>query len=853
MRIAVICGGPSAERGISLNSARSVMDHLAPLGWDIAPYYCDTQKNFYRLSPSQLYSNTPSDFDFKLAHAAKPLSETEFIKELRAVDLVFPAIHGTFGEDGELQELLEKSKIPFVGSPSSACRLMFDKAKANAHLSHHGFDTLPHCVVREDEPDALLAPKIAKFFAEHRITQAVVKPTAGGSSLGVSTAITPEEALEKARLIFSLKHDRAAMIEPWCDGQEFTVLVLENPEGKPTALIPTEIDLTGNDSIYGFRHKYLPTCHVSYHCPPRFPDEIVRAIQEAAEALFSFFGMRDFARLDGWLMKDGRVVFSDFNPISGMEQNSHMFIQGSRIGLSHGDMLRLIVGNAARRYKIDARDKPQPKNRDAQNVRVLFGGKTAERQVSLMSGTNVWLKLRHSPSLRSEPYIWAPDGDVWHLPYSYTLNHTCEEILFHCSEAAQITARLKVLAPPLRQKLGLPPLPANADLMPHRMTLDEFCREAKEENAFVFLGLHGGEGEDGTLQAVLDNHGIAYNGSGPAAAHLCMDKNATGDVICRFNDPLLTAAPKISFTLSNIAPGGAPPHLTSPTRGEEHPRASGESRSQHDRSDSLPLVGRVREGGAQSSAMSEFAHDLWQRSCEKFQSQDLLIKPQADGCSAGVVRLQSAEELNIYLAALAAHEPVLMPGTIKHLHQPIEMPEKIDELLLEPFIVTDGIRLNDRELAYRRDTGWVELTVGVLENKGAYHALTPSITVAQGAVLSLEEKFQGGTGVNLTPPPDSIVNAQQITLIREKIALTAQALGIEGYARIDIFFNVKSNQTLIIEANTLPALTASTVIFHQALAEKPPLTPREFLEKLVELGTTRVQKSTAGHKAQRHN
>ncbi|MFX8968937.1 hypothetical protein ABTN10_19920, partial [Acinetobacter baumannii] len=80
------------------------------------PVYCDMHKNFYRLSPSQLYSNTPSDFDFKLKHTASPLSETQFIETCRGVDIVFPTIHGAFGEDGELQELLEKNDIPFVGS-----------------------------------------------------------------------------------------------------------------------------------------------------------------------------------------------------------------------------------------------------------------------------------------------------------------------------------------------------------------------------------------------------------------------------------------------------------------------------------------------------------------------------------------------------------------------------------------------------------------------------------------------------------------------------------------------------------------------------------------------------------------
>ncbi len=787
MRIAVICGGPSAERGISLNSARSVMDHLTSLGWEIVPFYCDMQKNFYRLSPSQLYSNTPSDFDFKLKHTAKPLSEAEFIKECRTTDLVFPAIHGAFGEDGELQELLEKHKIPFVGSPGKTCRLMFDKGEANAHMARHGFATLPNCRIGDEETPDAVAKKLAAFFAEQRIEKAVVKPSAGGSSLGVATVHTPTEAAEKAHEIFAQKHGREALVEPFCDGQEFTVLVLENPQGKPVALIPTEISLSGGD-FFSFRHKYLPTCHVEYHCPPRFPDEIIGDIQKAAEVLFAFFKMRDFARLDGWLMKDGRVLFSDFNPISGMEQNSFLFIQGSRLNLSHSEMLRAIVTRAAERNKINHQEKPVTKKADAQKVRVLFGGSTAERQVSLMSGTNVWLKLLHVPEYRPEPYILTPDDHVWHLPYSYTLNHTVEEILSHCAEAETTVARLKILTPPLRQRLGLPPLPANADLMPRRMSLEQFCEEAKNENAFVFNALHGGEGEDGRLQAVFDRFGLAYNGSGPEASRLCMDKDETGNAIRALNDAALTSAPKISFK-----PEAVPD-----------------------------------------------AETLWQDAVGKLQSADILIKPQADGCSAGVVRLQSAKELAIYLKALADRQPVLAAGTLAHQAQAIELPLHVDQLILEPFIVTDDIHVENLELIYAKKTGWIELTVGLLEQNGHYHALSPSITVAQGAVLSLEEKFQGGTGVNLTPPPESIVKPDQITLIKNKIERAAKALGIEGYARIDIFFNLHSNQTMIIEANSLPGLTASTVIFHQALSEIPPLPPRAFLAKLVELGLGRL-------------
>ncbi len=135
-----------------------------------------------------------------------------------------------------------------------------------------------------------------------------------------------------------------------------------------------------------------------------------------------------------------------------------------------------------------------------------------------MSGTNVWLKLLHSSDYRPEPYLLAAEGQVWHLPYGYTLNHTVEEILAHCAEADTITARLKILTPPLRHRLGLPPLPANAALAPRRLSLRQFCQEAVDENAFVFIALHGGEGEDGTLQGELDRFGLAYNGSGSEAS-----------------------------------------------------------------------------------------------------------------------------------------------------------------------------------------------------------------------------------------------------------------------------------------------------------------------------------------------
>ncbi|KAH8505915.1 hypothetical protein H0E87_012934 [Populus deltoides] len=95
-------------------------------------------------------------------------------------------------------------------------------------------------------------------------------------------------------------------------------------------------------------------------------------------------------------------------------------------------------------------------------------------------------------------------------------------------------------------------------------------------------------------------------------------------------------------------------------------------------------------------------------------------------------------------------------------------------------------------------------------------SLSPSVTVKEtGDILSLEEKFQGGTGINLTPPPASIVSNEALERCKHRIELIANTLQLEGFSRIDAFLNVDSGEVLIIEVNTVPGMTPSTVLIHQ--------------------------------------
>lgn len=810
-RLALLCGGPSLERGISLNSARSVMDHLQADDIEIIPIYFDHQKNPYHISPAQLYSNTPSDFDFKLHQTAKKLSANKLKSLLKSVDLAFPVMHGQFGEDGTIQRLLERHNVPYLGSPVEACKRCFDKYEANEFIRNHGFYAPPSVVLKifhNDHKKILNA-----FFKENKIKRAVVKPATGGSSIGVFSVSNAKEALKKAQILFSKRMDTRVVVEPFCEGIEFTVILLQNRFGMPVAILPTEIETDyQNHQLFDFRKKYLPTRQVRYHCPPRFSNEIVEKIQVQAEQLFTLLGMRDFARFDGWLLPDGKLWFSDFNPISGMEQNSFLFQQSARIGMSHRDLLRFLVKNACHRTGIpfplrttDYRLSPAPppplktKNHQLQTpVNVLFGGATSERQVSLMSGTNVWLKLRSSPQYDAKPFLLDLDHNVWQLPYALTLNHTVDEIADNCHNAQRDEKRLHQLVEKVRLRLALDPDEANAPFfIPKKISLAEFLKESRRQNAFIFIGLHGGMGEDGTLQKMLTDKGLKFNGPREKASRLCMDKYAT---IC---------------ALKGLE-----------TKGIFTPQ-----QSTHSLNDLTKLK--------TSSALNAFFKKIQ----KKVDCRRLIVKPLGDGCSSGVACLNSAQDLKNYLYYAAHNAPTIPPHTFKNQLGPIEMPlQKINTLLFENFIKTDAIRIKGNRLKWKRKNGWIEVTVGVLQEKATsknhkkthLKALSPSLTVASGQVLSVEEKFQGGTGINITPPSANIVKPKALEKAKKSIELIAKILKLEGYSRIDTFLHVDTGDLIVIEVNTTPALTPSTVLFHQALAENPPIYPRELIEKLIE-------------------
>ncbi|KAL0310042.1 UNVERIFIED_CONTAM: D-alanine--D-alanine ligase [Sesamum radiatum] len=706
LRVGIVCGGPSPERGISLNSARSVLDHIQGDDLHVSCYYIDCNFKAYAISNAQVYSNTPADFDFKLESLAKGFkSLSDFVEHLAtSVDIVFPVIHGRFGEDGGIQELLEKSNIPFVGTPSNECRKAFDKILSVDLKSFIGIgkvtSSLQTVKVSGSGCSVLLSfigltkslpsrgreledTELSKWFTKYNLDikqgKVVVKPTRAGSSIGVTVAYGVTDALTKANAIISEGIDDKVLVEIFLEGgREFTTIVLDVGSGlgsQPVALLPTE---------------------VAYHTPPRFPEIVIRNIREGASSLFQQLGLRDFARIDGWFLPPsaetsyltgnklgrsefGTILFTDINLISGMEQTSFLFQQASKVGFSHSNILRTVIQRACLRFpnlheysvvsspilraKSSQINTSFPKHQDLRKVFVIFGGDTSERQVSLMSGTNVWLNLQAFDDLEVIPCLLAPtngyqlntDSDktklgesskiVWTLPYSIVLRHTTEEVLDACIEAleparAALTSHLrKQVMDELMEGLKNHDWFRGFDIsddLPKRYSLDQWVKQAKEVGATVFIAVHGGIGEDGTLQSLLEAEGVPYTGPGVMASKTCMDKVAT------------------SLSLQHLADSGVLTITKDVRRKEDLLK--------------MPLL------------------DIWHDLTSKLGCETLCVKPARDGCSTGVARLRCNGDLTVYVKALENCLPRIPPNSLSKAHGMIEMPYPPPELLIfEPF------------------------------------------------------------------------------------------------------------------------------------------------------------------------
>ncbi len=310
IRVAVVYGGRSSEHAISCVSAGSILRHLDPGRFDVVPVGIARDGSWLRADadPDEL-----TIADGKLPEVSGTAeSALEDVGEILAgVDVVFPILHGPYGEDGTIQGLLEMAGLPYVGAGVLASAAGMDKEFAKKLMAAEGLPIGDYLVLRPRQ-DSPAADDVARLGFPM-----FVKPARGGSSIGVSRVTEPAglpAAIAEAR-----RHDPKVIIEAAIDGREVECGVLEFPDGTVKASTIGEIRVAGvagrEDGFYDFETKYIDDA-AELDVPAKVDEDTAKLLRELAIRTFDALDCQGLARVDFFLTGDGPVV-NEINTMPG--------------------------------------------------------------------------------------------------------------------------------------------------------------------------------------------------------------------------------------------------------------------------------------------------------------------------------------------------------------------------------------------------------------------------------------------------------------------------------------------------------------------------------------------------------
>jgi D-alanine-D-alanine ligase len=264
------------------------------------------------------------------------------VQALESVDVVFPVLHGRFGEDGTIQGLFEMAGIPYVGPGVFASAAAMDKEYTKKLLAAAGLAVGTYRVVRRRDTVSTVD------FAELGLP-VFVKPARAGSSVGI-TKVTDRADLPDA-LATAFEHDTKALVEAATAGREVECGVLESLDGPPEASLPAEIRLTGSHDWYDFEAKYLDDA-CEFDIPPGgLPDEVITQIRATACTAFTALDCEGLARVDFFVTPDNGVVVNEVNTMPGFTPISMFPQMWAATGVDYPALVDRLVQSALRRAR----------------------------------------------------------------------------------------------------------------------------------------------------------------------------------------------------------------------------------------------------------------------------------------------------------------------------------------------------------------------------------------------------------------------------------------------------------------------------------------------------------------------
>lgn len=338
--VAVLFGGKSAEHEVSLNSAKNVIAALNPKKYSVLPIYIERNGRWLFCpedGSKQPVAFLPSSKGLLHFLTSPDQASADKPKNIQ-VDVVFPVLHGTFGEDGSIQGLLQVAEVPFVGAGVLGSAVGMDKVVMKRLLRDAGILVAPFLVARVGT---------ALSFASAAKTLGVpffVKPASLGSSVGVAKVTTKTEysqALETAFL-----YDTKVILEQAIVGREVECSVLGNE--KPIASLPGEVVL--QDGFYSYETKYASNSSARIEIPANLPKKTTAAIQELAVRTYSVLECEGLGRVDFFLTTAGRLIVNEINTLPGFTATSMYPKMWEASGMSLEKVVDTLIKLAQERF-----------------------------------------------------------------------------------------------------------------------------------------------------------------------------------------------------------------------------------------------------------------------------------------------------------------------------------------------------------------------------------------------------------------------------------------------------------------------------------------------------------------------
>ena len=360
-RVAVLFGGRSSEHAVSCVTAAGVLGAIDYDKYDVIPIGIARTGQWvlvsgdirqWSLSASSLPEVAPSARTVTLAeiggeHQLIVASPNEVPQELGTVDVVFPLLHGPFGEDGTIQGLLELSDTRYVGAGVLASAVGMDKHYMKVVFEAAGLQVGPYIAVTDRQ--WVTDPESVRKRVDLLGYPVFVKPARAGSSMGISKVDSLEgldAAIEAAR-----EHDLKLVIEAGIVGREIECAVLEGRgTDAPRTSMPGEIAVTpGEHLFYDFNAKYVEDDAASLSCPADIPDEAIARVRELAAAAFDAVGAEGLSRVDFFYTPDGELIINEINTMPGFTPKSMYPQMWAASGLAYADLIDELIHLALNR------------------------------------------------------------------------------------------------------------------------------------------------------------------------------------------------------------------------------------------------------------------------------------------------------------------------------------------------------------------------------------------------------------------------------------------------------------------------------------------------------------------------